>query len=71
MICCAAFAITGCAPKTVTKIEYRDVKVPVRCDVTVPPRPAYNPDAVTGVVDILEYAEMLEALLRACTGDAK
>jgi len=58
---------TGCS-KVVTKIEYRDVAVPVRCDVAVPPRPAYNADPVMGVVDILEYAETLEALLRACVG---
>jgi hypothetical protein len=41
----------------------------VRCDVTVPPRPTYNADPVMGVVDILEYAETLEALLRACVGE--
>jgi hypothetical protein len=51
----------------VTRIEYRELKVPVRCNVTMPPRPAYNPDPVLGVVDILEYAEKLEALLKACT----
>jgi len=66
---CAGIMASGCTTKTVTKIEYRDVKVPVRCDVAIPPRPAYNPDAVMGVVDILEYAEKLEALLRACVGE--
>jgi len=59
----------GCSTKVVTKIEYRDVKIPVRCDVTVPERPAYNADPVMGVVDILEYVETLEALLKACTGN--
>jgi len=51
----------------VTKIEYRDVLVPVRCNVTIPPRPTYNGNPVMGVVDILEYTEKLEALLKACT----
>jgi len=49
-----------------TKVEYRDVKVPVRCEVHIPPRPAYNDDTVMGIVDILEYTEMLETLLRVC-----
>jgi len=58
----------NCAPKTVTKIEYRDVYVPVRCNVSIPPRPAYNPNPVLGVVDILEYTEKLEVLLNTCVG---
>lgn len=49
-----------------TKTEYRDVSVPVRCNVTIPPRPIYNGNAVMGVVDVLEYTEKLEALLKAC-----
>lgn len=51
----------------VTKIEYREVKIPVRCNVSTPPRPAYNGDPVIGVLDALEYAEKLETLLRICT----
>jgi hypothetical protein len=55
----------------VTKVEYRDVLVPVRCNVAVPPRPPYNPDTVMGVVDICEYAEKLEALLTICAEGKK
>lgn len=54
-----------------TKVEYRDVLVPVRCNVAVPPRPPYNPDTVMGVVDICEYAEKLEALLTICAEGKK
>ena len=50
-----------------TKIEYRDVKVPVRCSVSVPPRPVYNSDPVMSVVDLCEYIEKLELLLKTCT----
>jgi len=53
----------------VARIEYRDVLVPVRCNVAVPPRPAYNPDAVMGVVDLCDYAERLEVLLKKCVGE--
>lgn len=49
------------------RTEYRDVLVPVRCNVSVPPRPGYNRDPVMGVVDLCEYAEKLETLLKACT----
>ena len=55
----------------VTKIEYRDVKVPVRCNVGVPPRPEYNHDPVMGVVDLCEYAERLEVLLKTCVEGGK
>ena len=65
-ICCAIF--TACAPKTVTKIEYRDVFVPVKCNAPIPQRPEYNADPVMGVVDLLEYVEKLELVIKACTG---
>ena len=69
ILCCVAF--TASCARTVIKTEtvtvYRDVKVPVRCDVSVPERPRYNGDPVTGVVDLCEYAEKLEGLLRICT----
>jgi hypothetical protein len=68
---CASFTALGCAPKTVTKVEYRDVYVPVRCNITAPERPAYNHDPVMGVVDLLEYIEKLELLLQTCTEGGK
>jgi len=40
--------------------------IPVRCNVTAPQRPAYNDNPALGVVDVLEYAETLEALLKIC-----
>jgi hypothetical protein len=45
------------------------VYVPVKCNAPVPERPAYNPDPVMGVLDILEYVEKLELIIKACTGD--
>jgi hypothetical protein len=64
---CAAFTGLNCVPRTVIKTEYVEVKVPVRCNVTIPPRPTYNSDPVMGVIDVLEYTEKLETLLKACT----
>jgi hypothetical protein len=43
------------------------VYVPVKCNAPVPERPAYNPDPVKGVVDILEYTEKLELIIKTCT----
>ena len=63
---CAAFTGSGCVPRTAIKTEYRDVLVPVRCGVVMPPRPSYNPDPAAGVVDLCEYAERLEILLKVC-----
>jgi len=67
MLCFVASMGLSCAPRAVTKVEYRDVYVPVRCNVSIPPRPGYNADPVMGVVDLCEYAEKLEMLLHTCT----
>jgi hypothetical protein len=66
LMLCAVFM--GCGSKVVTRVEYRDVMIPVRCNVAVPPRPTYNPNQVLGVVDMLEYVETLELLLHNCAG---
>jgi len=61
----------SCSPKIVTKtvVEYRDVYIPTKCNVTIPTRPEYRHDAVLGLVDLLEYIEKLEALFGACVND--
>jgi hypothetical protein len=64
ILCCVALQCT----RTVTKIEYRDVYIPVRCNINIPDRPAYNPNTVMGVINVLEYCEKLEVLLKTCTG---
>lgn len=67
ILLCVAFTGLNCAPRIVTKVEYRDVLVPVRCNVTTPPRPKYEGDPVMGTISILEYVEKLETLLKVCT----
>jgi len=63
----------NCAPRTVTKVEYRveyrDVLQPVRCNVTIPPWPVYNGDPVMGVVDLCEFTEKVLLLLNTCIGN--
>jgi len=71
MLCFAAFMGLNCTPRTVTRVEYRQVYMPVRCNVAVPPRPAYNGDPVAGAVDLCEYTEMLEILLHTCINGGK
>lgn len=60
--------LSGCAckPEIVWKTEYRDVYVPVKCDVSMPDRPEINEDAVIMVLDLVGYAAELEALLEVC-----
>jgi hypothetical protein len=58
--------INSCAPKVITKVEYREVKIPVKCSADVPRRPQYIGSPVDGVLTLMEYCEKLEALIKVC-----
>lgn len=63
------YIFSGCAGPGQTEYIYKDVYVPVRCQIIKPVRPVYQPDPVTATVEILEYTETLETLLNICTGE--
>ena len=53
----------GCSRQTV---QYQLVNVPVKCDVTIPPKPVYTGDVLSDNAKILEYSEKLKASLQRC-----
>ncbi|MCQ2942444.1 hypothetical protein JT057_07545 [Helicobacter pylori] len=49
------------------KIIYRDVKVPVKCDIELPSRPSEHLETLEYLRALLIYTENLENDLKFCT----
>lgn len=58
--------LTACAEP---KVIFKEVKVPVKCDVKERARPAKNSNAVLYLKEILIYTEGLERDLAFCRGE--
>lgn len=59
--------LNSCAPKTITVTEFKEVKVPVKCQVAWPDRPTRQSPVALWVSDLVSYTLQLEAALKACT----
>ncbi|WP_104748583.1 hypothetical protein [Helicobacter cetorum] len=57
----------GCAKK----IIYSQVKVPIKCDVSMPERPLKSLDSLEYLKQLLVYTEILEQDLKFCTSNEK
>lgn len=70
-VAAAAFAVSwfvwGCEGKIEYYPVYKEVKIPVPCEVTPPDKPLFIGDPVKDNINILHYTEMLQAALSACT----
>ena len=63
-----SFIIVGCS----TKVEYRDIYIPTKCDVDMPNKPTYQNDQVSFARDLVIYSLSLECKLHFCkTGEIK
>ncbi len=49
------------------KIIYREVKVPIKCDIEIPTRPSEHLEALEYLRALLIYTETLENDLKFCT----
>ncbi|AGL70120.1 hypothetical protein [Helicobacter pylori] len=56
-------SFTACAKK----IIYREVKVPIKCDILMPSRPSEHLEALEYLRALLIYTETLENDLKFCT----
>ncbi|WP_066389543.1 hypothetical protein [Helicobacter himalayensis] len=61
-----AFILNACAPHYV----YKEVKVPIKCDVPKREKPKNQGNITTFLKDILIYTEGLERDLAFCRGDS-
>ncbi len=65
----AIFVFAGCAskePQIVTKIEYQDVLVPIRCINKMPNKPKYDYEDIQTARDLMEYYKTCEEILKSC-----
>ena len=50
------------------KVIYKEVKTPIKCNITMPQRPKINNDFLESLSKILIYVEILEKDLHFCIG---
>ncbi|MEJ8618491.1 hypothetical protein MMN25_05990 [Helicobacter pylori] len=58
-----SFSFSACAKK----IIYREVKVPIKCNIEIPTRPSAHLEALEYLRALLIYTETLENDLKFCT----
>ncbi|MGT0085342.1 hypothetical protein [Helicobacter pylori] len=63
LACVFGVSLTAC----VKKVVYRDVKVPIKCNIEIPPRPSEHLEALEYLRALLIYTETLENDLKFCT----
>lgn len=58
----------GCAnkPEVITKVEYQRQVVPVKCNVTIPEKPNYDPSDLETAKNLGIYYSDVEVLLGRC-----
>lgn len=61
-------SLFGCS-RTVTVVDYKDVYIPVACDVPFPAKPVPQDNAALLNVELLEYMKKLHIALKLCKGD--
>ncbi|MFP6052474.1 hypothetical protein ACLF9H_03435 [Helicobacter pylori] len=63
LACVISVSFNACAKK----IIYREVKVPVKCDIEIPIRPSAHLEVLEYLKALLIYTETLENDLKFCT----
>lgn len=58
----------GCAskPEILTKVEYQEKVIPVKCNATIPEKPFYDPSDLQSAKDLSIYYSRVEAALKGC-----
>lgn len=57
--------LSSCSVSSGT-IQYKEVKVPVSCQVEIPERPAMTDDTVVNTIELITFTKDLEELLKVC-----
>jgi len=60
-------SLSGCAKQEpLVRTEYKDVLVPIKCKVSLPAKPKFDPDNMQSAVELAKYYQTCEALLKEC-----
>ncbi|WQV84987.1 hypothetical protein KVK67_00955 [Helicobacter pylori] len=62
-----AFVLTMSFNACAKKVVYREVKVPIKCDIEMPTRPSAHLEALDYLKELLIYTETLENDLKFCS----
>ncbi|GAA9299870.1 hypothetical protein TH0249_10310 [Helicobacter pylori] len=65
LACVISVSFSACA--CAKKIIYREVKVPIKCNIEIPTRPSAHLEALEYLRALLIYTETLENDLKFCT----
>lgn len=57
--------LSSCAISSET-VKYKEVKVPVACQVEIPERPKMTDDTVVNTIELITFTKDLEQLLKVC-----
>ncbi len=63
LACAFSVIFNACAKKVI----YREMKVPIKCDIEIPTRPSEHLEALEYLRALLIYTETLENDLKFCT----
>lgn len=61
------FLSLGCSNKT--QVIYKEVKIPIKCNVDKISKPAYSDNLIQDLKNLAVYTELLEKDLNFCIGD--
>lgn len=63
-----ALLLAGCSakPEVITRIQYQDVYIPVKCQVKIPEKPKFNKKDLQSARALAVYYRQVEILLKRC-----
>lgn len=60
-------SLSGCAKQEpLIRTEYKDVLVPIKCKVSLPVKPKFDPNNMQSALELAKYFQTCEALLKEC-----
>ncbi|GAA7376230.1 hypothetical protein BD0135_14630 [Helicobacter pylori] len=63
LVCVISVSFSACAKRVI----YKEVKVPIKCNIEIPTRPSAHLEALEYLRALLIYTETLENDLKFCT----
>ncbi|QCD52513.1 hypothetical protein [Campylobacter sp. RM16192] len=71
LILTSVILLSGCSakPEIITRTEYQNVYVPVKCEVKLPEKPKFDQDRLDSAKEIAKYYQEAERLLMECVDE--
>lgn len=69
LILILALFLGGCAKDSIVKVQYVEKFVPVKCDISLPYKPAFNSQNLESAKELTIYYKQVETFLKYCIGE--